>query len=168
MIRHTIGCTCGEDHAMNYCHNCGYQLSHDARFCPRCGTPRQAVAAPAQTIAPVAPEKPAKQPMSTAKAFTYFGAALLVIIIVVGAYALGVGQPAWCSAATVCDQKSYDLGYNDGLQDQHIVSEGVGAGTACWDTLSVEHTQDNVIPGRGFVIDDESFIQGCDAALGVR
>lgn len=40
---------------MTSCRQCGAQLAPDARFCPRCGTPVEAVAAPTSTVPPAAP-----------------------------------------------------------------------------------------------------------------
>jgi hypothetical protein len=92
---------------MYYCHHCGNALSDDARFCGRCGTPRQAVAPtdwspttqpqsgetqvlskmPPYTPAPVhtvAPEKPAKAPMSGAlKLLICLGAVAMLVVVVV-------------------------------------------------------------------------------------
>ena len=54
---------------MAFCQNCGAQFSEGAKFCPSCGTPVQAVEAPApvqQEAVPVMAAAPAPEPAQTA------------------------------------------------------------------------------------------------------
>ena len=54
---------------MAFCQNCGAQFSEGAKFCPSCGTPVQAVEAPApvqQEAVPVMAAAPAPEPVQVA------------------------------------------------------------------------------------------------------